>query len=94
LDDALSKLEDTKNEITGIPVGSDPVLSPSFFQPFTPAQCSVLSWSFSPPGVAAQVVSYDLCPYVEKIRNVAGYGLYLLTAGLLFSMYTRRPSGV
>ena len=93
LDTALGNLENVPAQITAIPGGADPVAAPHLPQPFTPTDCQPLSWSFSPPGLGQQTIIYDICPKVAIIQRIASWFLYLLTAGLLFQMFTRRPEG-
>ena len=93
LDSAMTARDLVPDDIAGIPAAPSPVEAPSLFQPFTPAACQPLSWTFSPPHVPAQTVTYNICPKVDTIRNVLSWCLYLITAGLLFQMFTRRPEG-
>lgn len=89
LETALGGFEGVAGEVTGISTGASPVASPSIFNPFVPVACTTLGWTFK-----GRTVVYDICPWVPKIQAVLGAALYLVTAGLLFTMFMRRPVGV
>lgn len=100
LSDALVQRAAVATDIASMPANPEPVAPPMFgstFQPFTPGACSPLSYTFGTAGAAstagAHVVNLDLCPYVPTIQRIAAWAMYLLTAGLLFQMFTRRPEG-
>lgn len=83
-----SALDAYDASISGLSGGIDFPL-PSFAVPdfFQPAACTPLSWTFG-----VYTMNYDICPYVPKIRDIGEYVLYLLTAVLLFQMFTRPPN--
>lgn len=94
LDAAMAAHALVPSEIAAVQTGSDLVVAPSLFQPFTPAECSPLSFNFGSPNTGGTyAISLDVCPHVATIRNIFSWVLYLLTAALLFQMFTRRPDG-
>lgn len=88
LEGAIGGFEGVAAEVTGISTGASPIASPSIFNPFVPTTCTTLGWTFM-----GRTVSYDICPWVPKIQQILGAALYLTTAGLLFTMFMRRPTG-
>lgn len=81
-----------KTDIQGIPTMADPVTPPSLFQPFQSGACSPLSYTFGSSMTAgSHTVTLDLCPWVPTIQRIGAWGMYLLTAAMLFQMFTRRP---
>lgn len=84
-------------DIGEMPSAPEPVAPVGFganFSPFTPTGCSPLSYTFGSAMTAgSHVVSLDLCPYVPTIQRIGAWAMYLLTAAMLFQMFTRRPEG-
>lgn len=81
-------------DISNMATAVDPVTPVSLFQPFTVSACSPLSYAFGSSMTAgSHTVTLDLCPYVPTIQRIAAWAMYLLTAALLFQMFTRRPEG-
>lgn len=86
-------------DIGAMPSAPDPVSPVGFgfnFSPFTPVACTPLTYTFG--SVAAistgsHQVNLDLCPWVPSIQRIGAWAMYLLTAGMLFQMFTRRPEG-
>lgn len=94
LDAAMAAHALVPSEIAAVQTGPDLVAAPSLFQPFTPAECSPLSFNFGSPNTGGTyAISLDVCTHVATIRNIFSWVLYLLTAALLFQMFTRRPDG-
>lgn len=84
-------------DIDSMPSAPSPVEPVGFsanFHPFVPAACTPLSYSFSSSLTAgSHVVTLDLCPFVPTIQRIGSWAMYLLTAAMLFQMFTRRPEG-
>jgi len=97
LQDAMTARDGFVADIAAMPDAPSPVEPPSFasnFAPFQPAACSPFSYSFGSSLTAGNhAVTLDLCPWVPTIQRIAAWAMYLLTAGLLFQMFTRRPEG-
>lgn len=94
LDTAQTARNTLKTDIDALPAATSPTPAASLFQPFTPAACSPLSWTFSSvTGGAAKTAIFDLCPWVPTIQRIGAWAMYLLTAAMLFQMFTRRPDG-
>jgi len=88
LETAITKLEEVPGQITSTSTGESPVSPVSILNPFTPAACQTIGYNFK-----GHQVTYDICPWVSKIQAILGAALYLLTGSILFSMFTRRPTG-
>lgn len=88
LETAMTKLEEVKDSITSVSTGESPVGPVSVFNPFVPASCSVIGFNFK-----GHQISYDICPHVPQIQTILGASLYVITGGILFGMFTRRPTG-
>ncbi|MBI5658378.1 MAG: hypothetical protein HZC43_02250 [Nitrosomonadales bacterium] len=89
---AMANRDLLPSEIAAV-VDSSPVIAPSLFQPFDPAECQPLSFTFgsAQTGGISYTANLDICPHVSTIRNIFSWVLYLITAALLFQMFTRRP---
>lgn len=84
-----SRVADMENGFPNDPVPPPTAgLSNFFMTPFQPVACQPLSFTF-----ATKTIAYDICPWVETIKNVGGFAVYLLTASIMFGMITRRPEG-
>lgn len=88
LETAMTALEGVADSITSTSTGESPVGPVSLFNPFVPAACTAPSWTFR-----GHEVSYNICPHVGTIQTILGAALYVLTGGILFGMFTRRPTG-
>lgn len=94
LDAAKAGREAFKTDIDGLAAAASPSPVATLFQPFTPSTCQPLSWTYgSDNTMGSHVYTLDLCPWVPTIQRVGAWAMYLLTAAMLFQMFTRRPEG-
>lgn len=83
-----------KTDIDGLPSAASPSPVATLFQPFTPSTCQPFTWTYGSANMAgSHVYTLDLCPWVPTIQRVGAWAMYLLTAAMLFQMFTRRPEG-
>lgn len=94
VEDALKQRDELKDYVANMPKIGPISDWTRIFQPFGTAECVPLTWTFnSVKGGGAHTANFDLCPWVQTIQRVFGWAMYLLTGGLLFQMFTRRPDG-
>ncbi len=94
LDAAKAGRDAFKTDIDGLAAAASPSPVATLFQPFTPSACQPLSWTYgSANTMGSHVYTLDLCPWVPTIQRVGAWAMYLLTAAMLFQMFTRRPEG-
>lgn len=94
LDAAKTARDAFKTDIDALPSAASPSPVANLFQPFTPSACTPLSWTYgSANTMGSHTYTLDLCPWVPTIQRIGAWAMYLLTAAMLFQMFTRRPDG-
>lgn len=84
--DVMAQRDNVDEDITATGSAGLPFALPELSNPFQPMACQPLG--FSTHGYS---VTFDICPWVPTIKEILGYALYVLTAGMLFNMLMRRP---